>query len=154
MLGLLVAALTLGSTGASAPAVNIATAQAFAIRVTVPGAGGQTTGYVSAPKDSVAFGGGYAYPADGSLVTTGSATATASAEVSGISLFGGEIAIEKVTAKVRATAGPDSSSGDFPGTGISGIGGTAVAANTASAWASFSVGGTSGSPADSPNIKG
>ena len=166
MLGVLVAALTLGSPGASTPAANIATSQAFAIRVTVPGVDGQTTGYVSAPKDSVAFGGGYAYPADGSLVTTGSvtssagadpaqtATATASAEVSNISIFGGEIAIGTASAKVRSSAGPAGSTGDFSGTGISGIGGSAVAANTASEWASFSVGGTSGGPANTDEAKG
>jgi murein DD-endopeptidase MepM/ murein hydrolase activator NlpD len=166
VLGLLIAALTLSSPGGSAPQANIATAQAFAIRVTVPGAAAETIGYVSAPKDSVAFGGSYAYPADGSLVTTGSvtssagadasqtATATASAEVSGISLFGGEIAIDKVTGKLSARAGPDSSTGDFAGTGISGIGGTAVAANTASEWASFIVGTTSGASADTASTKG
>ena len=164
VLGLIVAALTLGSPGASTPTANIATSQAFAIRVTVPGVGGQTTGYVSAPKDSVAFGGGYAYPADGSLVTTGSvtssagadpsqtSTATASAEVSSISIFGGEIEIGTVSAKVRASAGPPGSSGDFPAPG-SRIGGSAVAANTASEWASFGVGGTSGGPADTESTK-
>jgi hypothetical protein len=166
VLGLLVAALTLGSPGGSAPQANVATAEAFAIRVTVPGAAAETTGYVSAPKDSVAFGGSYAYPADGSLVTTGSltssagadatqtATATASAEVSAISLFGGEIAIDKVTGRLNARAGPDSSTGDFAGTGSSGIGGTAVAANTASEWASFSVGTTTGGSADTASTKG
>jgi len=166
VLGLLVMALTLGSPGSSAPAANVSTAQAFAIRVTVPGVGGQTTGSVSAPKDSVAFGASFAYPGNGSLVTTGSvtssagadpsqtATATASAQVSGISIFGGEIAIGQVNAKVSARAGPSGSSGDFSGTGISGIGGSAVAANTASEWASFSVGGTSGGSADSDSAKG
>jgi len=166
VLGVLVAALTLGSPGSSTPAANVATAQAFAVRVTVPGAGGETTGYVAAPKDSVAFGGGYSYPSDGSLLTTGSvtssagadpsqtATATASAEVSNVSLFGGEIAIAQVTAKLRVSAGAAGSTGDFAGTGISGIGGTAVAANTASEWASFGVGGTSGGPVQTDSATG
>jgi murein DD-endopeptidase MepM/ murein hydrolase activator NlpD len=166
VLGLVVAALTLGSPGASAPERNIATAQAFAIRVTVPGQTGQMTAYVAAPpKDSVAFGASYAYPADGSLVTTGSltasatadpsqtATAGASAEVSGISFFGGEVVIEKASAKVSSSAGAGTSTGDFNGTGISGIGGTAAAANTIGDWATLGVSVSSGGPANTDSTK-
>jgi len=166
VLSLVVVALTLGSPGTSAPARNIATAQAFAVRVTVPGQAGSTTAYVAAPpKDSVAFGAGSAYPADGSLVTTGSltasatadpsqtATAGASADVSGVSLFGGEIVIDKVSAKVRASAGAGDSTGDFSGTGTTGIGGTAAAANTIGEWATIGVAASSGAPANTGSTK-
>jgi murein DD-endopeptidase MepM/ murein hydrolase activator NlpD len=164
VLGLLLAALTLGSPGASAPARNAATAQAFAVRITVPGQTAQTTAYVVAPpKDSVAFGASYAYPADGSLLTTGSltasatadpaqtATAGASAEVSGISLFGGEITIEKASAKVSASAGAGESTGDFGGTGTTGIGGTAAA--TVGEWATIGVSASTGGPANTGSTK-
>jgi murein DD-endopeptidase MepM/ murein hydrolase activator NlpD len=159
-LALVALALMLGSPGTSAPERNVATAEAFAIKVTVPGQSGAITGYVAAPKDSVGFGAGFAYPADGSLLTSGSvtssasadpsqtSTAGASAEVTGLSLFGGEITLGKVTAKVHASAGAAGSGGDFSGTGVSGIGGTAVAANTVGGWASMSIGAGSGASAD------
>ena len=160
MLALGVCALVLGSPGSSAPVSNVATSQAYAIKVIVPGAAGASTGYVAAPKDSVGFGAGFAYPSDGSVVTTGSitssasadpsqtATASASAEVDNISLFGGEVTIGSVVAKANASAGTTGSRGDFSGTGVSGIGGTAAADNTLSSWATVSTSGGSGGSAD------
>ena len=104
------------STGASGPVRNVATSQAFAVKIVVPGQAGAITGYVAAPKDSVGFGAGFAYPQDGSVLTSGSvtssasadpsqtATATASAEVTDLSLFGGEVTVQRVDAKLTATA--------------------------------------------------
>src|SRR5437868_13659303 len=77
-----------------------ATARAYAIRVVVPNQQGAETPTVTAPEDSVVFGGSFDY---NKLVTSGtvnasasaaggpSATATASAEADDLSLFGGEI---------------------------------------------------------------
>src|ERR671937_2890054 len=80
-----------------------ATASAYGIKVFVPGQAGGSSTSVSAPRDSVGFASGFAYPSDGSVVTTGSitasastdvgtnATSTASSSVSSLSLFGGEV---------------------------------------------------------------
>jgi murein DD-endopeptidase MepM/ murein hydrolase activator NlpD len=116
---------------AQAPA---ASARAFAIRVSVPGQAGAVTGSVSAPGNQVTFGGGFAYPGNGSVVTsgalTGSATtatgdgeaaANAAAEVNGLSLFGGEITAAQVVARARATARGGQGSGDLGGSRVGGL---------------------------------
>jgi len=133
--------------GSSAPTRNVATSQAFAIRITVPGQAPVTAGYVSAPNDSTAAEGGFAYPGDGSVLTTGSisaaasangegtaATGVATAEINGISLFGGEVTVQVVDAKLTATAGTGDGTGDFTGTGATGIGGSAVAGSQLGDW--------------------
>jgi murein DD-endopeptidase MepM/ murein hydrolase activator NlpD len=111
-----------------------ASARAFAIRVSVPGGAGAVTGSVSAPGNQVTFGGGFAYPANGSAVTSGAltgsattatgdaeATANAAAEVNGLSLFGGEITAAQVVARARATAQSGQGSGDVGGSRVSGL---------------------------------
>ncbi|HEX7311656.1 MAG TPA: M23 family metallopeptidase [Gaiellaceae bacterium] len=143
--------------GSSAPVRNLATSQAFAIRIVVPGQVPVTAGYVSAPNDSSAAEGGFSYPADGSVLTSGAitaaasanaagttATAAASTEVTGISLFGGEVTVQVVDAKLTATAGVGDGIGDFTGTGVSGIGGTAVAGSQLGDWGTLAVGTGSG----------
>jgi murein DD-endopeptidase MepM/ murein hydrolase activator NlpD len=139
--------------GSSAAMRNLATSQAFGIRIAVPGQSPVTEGYVSAPNDSSAAGGGFSYPADGSVLTSGAlalsatalpgsttATAAASVEVTGISLFGGEVTVQLVAAKVKAGAGPDGGAGDFTGTAVTGIGGSAVAGSQLGNWGTLSVG--------------
>ena len=134
-------------TGSSAPVRNLATSQAFAIRVVVPGQAPVTAGYVSAPNDSSGAAPGFSYPVDGSFITTGAITsnasavgsattvlASAAAEVSGITIFGGEVTIQLVDAKVKASAGSSDGAGDFTGTGVSGIGGTAYAGGQIGTW--------------------
>jgi hypothetical protein len=159
------AALVLGAfvlllvpmTATSAPVRNLTTAQAFAVRIVVPGQAGVTQGYVSAPADSSASAAGFAYPADGSVMTSGaitssatavdsttSVTATASAEVTGISIFGGEVTVQLVDAKLTATAGSTGGAGAFTGTGVSGIGGSAVAGSQLGDWGTLSVGAGTG----------
>jgi murein DD-endopeptidase MepM/ murein hydrolase activator NlpD len=151
------------ATGSSAPVQNLAPAQAFAVRILVPGQSAATEGYVSAPNDSSSAGAGFSYPADGSVLTTGAITsnassassptsvlATASAEITGISLFGGEITVQLVAAKLKATADSTGGTGDFTGTGVSGIGGSAVAGSQLGNWGTLTVGtGTGESTADS-----
>ena len=116
-------------------------ARAFAIQVTVPGQGGSSAASVSAPPDAVGVGGSFAFPADGSVVSVGSvtsgafaapgpsATASASAEASSITLFGGEVTVANVTARVRASATKRDATADFSGSAISGmvVSGQAVA---------------------------
>jgi murein DD-endopeptidase MepM/ murein hydrolase activator NlpD len=159
------ALLALASAGSSAPAVNVATSQAFAIKIIVPGQSGAITGSVAAPKDSILFGAGYSYPDDGSVLTSGAitssasadpaqtSTAGASAEVTGLSLFGGEVTASRVAAKVQAAAGALGSSGDFGGTIVSGIGGSAVAGNTLGNWGKLTVGTGAGASNDTDQQK-
>jgi len=132
--------------GSSAANVNVATAQAFGIRILVPNQPDVTSGYVAAPNNSTGQIGGFAYPADGSAVTSGPitlsasaatsplATGVASVDVSGITLFGGEVTIASVDAKVSATVDATEGSGDFTGTGVTGIGGSAVAGTQLADW--------------------
>jgi murein DD-endopeptidase MepM/ murein hydrolase activator NlpD len=118
-----------GSAGA-APQQPSSIARAFAIQVAVPGHGGASAASVSAPPDAVGVGGSFAFPGDGSVISAGSVTsgafasngtASASAEVSGISLFRGEVTIANVTARTRASANKSASSADPSGSGVSGL---------------------------------
>jgi murein DD-endopeptidase MepM/ murein hydrolase activator NlpD len=145
--------------GSSAPVQSVATSQAMAIRISIPGQAGVTEGYVSAPNDSSTTLGGFSYPDDGSLVTSGSislsatsasasptATASASAEINGLTILGGEVTIAAVAAKVTAAADSNSGTGDFTGTVVSGVGGSAVAGSAIGTWGTISIGSGVGSP--------
>jgi murein DD-endopeptidase MepM/ murein hydrolase activator NlpD len=128
----LVAVLALtGSAGApSATSVGTPSAEAFGISVSVPGGGGASAGGISAPPNASSSGGfafgSIASAASVSSSVTGAAgsaktTATASVQVSGISLFGGEITVGSVTVASSATATPRSASGNTSGTSVSGL---------------------------------
>jgi murein DD-endopeptidase MepM/ murein hydrolase activator NlpD len=126
--------LVTSSAGASSWRVSAnggATAQAYAIRVLVPGQAGGATPTVSAPPDAVQFSGGFTY--GNGIVTTGSAnasvsavsgtdaTASASADVSLVSIFGGEITAADVTAQVRAEAKAANATGDSAGSTVTNL---------------------------------
>jgi murein DD-endopeptidase MepM/ murein hydrolase activator NlpD len=126
--------LASGSTGASArEAASGPLSHGLALRVTVPGGQGASAGAVTAPKDAVAMGGAFAYPADGSIVRASSVTAgafavpgaapsaSASSEVSSVVLFNGEITASTVTARVRAQASSKAASGDSSGSQVLGL---------------------------------
>jgi murein DD-endopeptidase MepM/ murein hydrolase activator NlpD len=129
-LALLPLALAPGLAGAGSTARNGgATAQAYAIKVIVPGQNGAATAAVSAPNDAVSFGNPSSYTSPdvlswGSSVASASAspgqtaTASASAVVSSLSLFGGEVTATSITGKVQATANAASASGGFDGSGV------------------------------------
>jgi len=159
--------LLLGSgTGTSAGSVSVATAQAFGIRIVVPGQAAVTGGYVSAPTDSSGFQAGFTYPADASILTSGAITldasavtpstalASASAEITGISLFGGEVTIERVTAKVSARADERGGSGDFTGTEVVGIGGSAVSGTALGDWGTITTSTGVGAADEGPDWEG
>lgn len=108
-----------------------ATARAWAIKVIVPGQATPVTSRVlTAPDDAVAFDGAYAYPADGSIVSTTSVTtsvtatsgvqasADASSAVTALSIFKGEITADAVTGETHALASAASASGDVGLTGV------------------------------------
>jgi murein DD-endopeptidase MepM/ murein hydrolase activator NlpD len=129
-LALVVTLLAGAAPSASAPSAGGASARAFAIRLVAPGQSGTATRTVTAPPDSVEFGGGVAYPTDASILSSGSFTASASAdagqtasadatsEVTSVSLFGGEVAASGIAARARATAKPGSATGDLSGASV------------------------------------
>jgi len=126
--------LAVGSSGAGgARSAAGASARAFAIRISAPGQAGAVAGSISAPPEHVAFGSSFAYPADGSVVTTGSmsasastdtgstAVASASSEVQSLIVFGGEIIASAVNGDARGATRGARASGDFSGAGVSGL---------------------------------
>jgi murein DD-endopeptidase MepM/ murein hydrolase activator NlpD len=118
-----------GSAGSTAGA----SARAVAIRVVVPGQAGSEAGSISSPPYHAAFGSSFAYPSDGSVVTTGSisasvasdsgtaGTATATSQVQSLSLFGGEVTAAVVKGAARGSTRGRSASGDFAGATISSL---------------------------------
>jgi murein DD-endopeptidase MepM/ murein hydrolase activator NlpD len=134
-LGVALLLVVAGSINASPGQVGVSgpSSRAFAIQVGVPGQAGGSAASVSAPPDAVGVGGAFAYPADGSLVRAGSvtssafaakgrsATASATAEVSSLTLFGGEVTVGSVTARVRAAANPRKASADVSGSAVNGL---------------------------------
>jgi murein DD-endopeptidase MepM/ murein hydrolase activator NlpD len=101
------------SSGGRAAVQAAAKASAQGITVAVPG-GGASAGVVSAPPNAGPSSASLAYPADGSAVqapavtasavTTGgnAASATASADVTSLSLFGGEVTVATIAARAKA----------------------------------------------------
>jgi murein DD-endopeptidase MepM/ murein hydrolase activator NlpD len=110
-----------------------ASASAVAIRVVVPGEAGAEAGSISSPPYHAAFGPSFAYPADGSVVSTGSISASASSDsgtsgaatatsrVQTLSLFGGEITASTVKGAARGSTRGRAASGDFSGATISAL---------------------------------
>jgi hypothetical protein len=126
--------LAAGSAGAGRSATTpSASARAFAISVVVPGQSGGGAGSVTAPPEHTAFGSGFAYPADGTAVTTGSlatsasasasstATAGSSGEVNSLVLFGGEIVASSVKGEADGSTTGRSASGNLSGSSVSGL---------------------------------
>ena len=131
-----IVALSVGpasATRSQPSAADLTTARAFAVQVAVPGQSGASAAPVSAPPDAVGVGGSFAYPADGSVINAGSvtsgafanpgspATSSASAEVSTVSIFGGDVTIGTVAAKSRASASAKASSADSSGSGVTAL---------------------------------
>jgi murein DD-endopeptidase MepM/ murein hydrolase activator NlpD len=125
--------LAVGASDGSADRSAGATARAWAIRVIVPGQDGASTRVAAAPPDAVAFDDAFSYPTDGSVVTASSVTtsvsatsgeqarAGATAQVTTLTLFKGEITASSVTGETHAIASAASASGDMGVTAISGL---------------------------------
>src|SRR6266542_97311 len=154
-------ALALGPASGSRPAVQpLATAQALAIKIVVPGQPDAISAPVTAPKNAVGCGAGFSYPADGSALTSGSVTsraaadppetptASAGAQVTDLSLFGGEVTVQRVNANVTAAASADGARGEFNGTGVTGIGGSAVVGDQLGDWGRLRLGNGVGKSSD------
>jgi murein DD-endopeptidase MepM/ murein hydrolase activator NlpD len=133
-----------GSAGASLEASQpAATASAYGIRVVVPGQAGGSSTSVSAPPNASGSASGFAYPSDGSVVTTGALSATASTSVasnahslasisvSSFSLFGGEVAASSITSRAASSTSGQSANGSLTGSGVTGltVGGVAQSAS-------------------------
>ena len=135
ILPLALALLATGSVGASSGADAAgALARATAIRVVVPGGGSSTPTISSPPSDAVAPGSAFSYSgSEGPAVTadsyvasvqsdsTGNPFANASAEVTNLSLFNGEVTAGDVVAHAKSSAKPGAASGDLSGVGVSGL---------------------------------
>jgi murein DD-endopeptidase MepM/ murein hydrolase activator NlpD len=133
-LGLALLVCSVGSAGASrSENTSTVSARGFAVQVAVPGQAGGSSASVSAPPDAVGAGASFAYPADGSVVSTGSVTSgafatpgssassSASAEISTVSIFGGDITVATVTAKAKASANTRASAADSAGSIVTGL---------------------------------
>jgi murein DD-endopeptidase MepM/ murein hydrolase activator NlpD len=130
--GLVVLLTGTGGAGGARSAAG-ASARAVAIRVVVPGQPGGQAGSISSPPDHAAFGPSFAYPADGSVVTTGPITASASSDsgssaaasstsqVQSLSVFGGEITAATVKGAARGSTRGRTARGDFTGTTIASL---------------------------------
>jgi murein DD-endopeptidase MepM/ murein hydrolase activator NlpD len=120
------------SSGDTTAEQGSAKASAYGITVLVPGASGGSAASVTAPPDA-ATGGSLAYPADGSAVQAPSATATAratngprakasaSADVSTLSLFGGEITMASASARATASLQGTTATGDVSASTVQGL---------------------------------
>ncbi len=101
-------------------------------QVTVPGQPGSSTSPVVAPP-SATGGGAFAYPADGSVLRIGAATATANAQSGtsssaegasdalAVSIFAGEITADAVDVRAGAAAGVAGATGDVGRSTITGL---------------------------------
>src|ERR671930_175562 len=136
--------LLAGSAGASSKGSQPgATASAYGIRVVVPGQAGGSSTSVSAPPNASGSAGGFAYPSDGSAVTTGALTASASTSiaatahslatisVSSFSLFGGEVTASSITRRAGSGTRGQSATGSLAGSSVTGltVGGAAQTAS-------------------------
>jgi murein DD-endopeptidase MepM/ murein hydrolase activator NlpD len=129
-LGLLAVALVLVSSGAAGPgATPGASAQSFALKVSIPGQPENATSVVSAPPNETAFRDSFSAPSvaagaisAGATTDTGpTAIGSASSDVTALSLFGGEITADGVSGRAKATAGPQGAAGDLSGSGVSNL---------------------------------
>jgi murein DD-endopeptidase MepM/ murein hydrolase activator NlpD len=130
--------LLAGSAGASPEGSQAgATASAYGVRI-VPGT---TSTAVSAPPNAVGYASGFAYPADGSVLTTGpisvsantnvasNARSTASSSVGSLSLFGGEVTASSITSHATGSTSGQSATGSLGGSSVGSltVGGVAQA---------------------------
>ena len=135
--------LLAGSAGASSDGSQAgATASAFGVKVVSPQGSALSTS-VSAPPSAVGYGSGFAYPSDGSVLTTGplsasastdvakNARSTAASSVSSLSLFGGEVTASNVSGHAQGTTSGQSATGSLAGAAVTGlaVGGVAQAAS-------------------------
>ncbi|HEY6961232.1 MAG TPA: M23 family metallopeptidase [Gaiellaceae bacterium] len=131
LLALLVAVSTSAGSGDRTPG---AASSAWAIKVSVPGQADQATTTVSSPPAAQpALGGAFAVPADGSVLSAASTTASATtnvqrnaaakaeADVTKLSVFGGEITADAVSARASAGTGYSGAGGNTNGSAVTNL---------------------------------
>jgi murein DD-endopeptidase MepM/ murein hydrolase activator NlpD len=102
------------------------------VQVVVPGLTPISAGAHAAPPSSQSWDGAFAYPDDGSIVHVAAvsgqvsagvrgSTASAASDLQGVSLFGGEITADAVSARVSATLKGTAGTADFNGTGVTNL---------------------------------
>jgi murein DD-endopeptidase MepM/ murein hydrolase activator NlpD len=120
-LALVAAALVIAASSAGAGGASGA-AEAFAVEVIPAGQAPAVGGAAKAPPDIVSLGGSFADPDDGSIASAAStsssasadgATVSASTRIASLSLFGGEITADGVTAQLRVGGTVDTSGSGF-----------------------------------------
>jgi hypothetical protein len=136
--------LLAGSAGASSHGSQAgATASAYGVKVVVPSQAGAVSTSVSAPPSAVGFASGFAYPSDGSVLTSGpvsvsastsvgtNARSIASSSVSSLSLFGGEVTAASIVGHANASTSGQSATGSLAGAAVTGltVGGVVQAAS-------------------------
>src|SRR4051794_18541159 len=134
LLALTIAALLTGTPGAAGvTGTNDASARAYAVEIDIPGQQPVRAAEVAAPPDAAGLGQAFSYPADGSIVQTQGITASAqsevgaiegssaSADVQALSLFGGELTADLVSARAEASAGPLTATGDLNGSALTNL---------------------------------
>ena len=131
-LPLLLALLAFVSTSAGESAGSPgASASAYAIRIAIPNQPVTATGTAASPPPAAPVTtSSFVFPADGSVVSAASTTASATtalarnasakaeADVTQLSLFKGEITADAVTARVSAGTGPSGAGGNSNGTTV------------------------------------
>src|SRR5437763_8776885 len=134
VLGFACVLLLAGSAGASSRGSQPgATAAAYGVKIVIPGQAGASSTSVSAPPDAVGFASGFAYPSDGSVMTTGelstssstnvaaNARSTASSSVSSLSIFGGEVTASSITGHAQAATNGQAANGSLAGAAVTGL---------------------------------
>jgi murein DD-endopeptidase MepM/ murein hydrolase activator NlpD len=157
-LGLAALALLASVAGAADPvAPPAATAEAWAVQVVLPNGGGGTS--VVDPSVGSSSETGFAYPGDGSVVSTLETSAAAktaegarppavaTSSASGVIVFGGDVTVDEVSVRAIARAGSASANGEAEVTEISGLRVFGLPPSGSSAaledWGTLSVGATS-----------
>jgi murein DD-endopeptidase MepM/ murein hydrolase activator NlpD len=135
-----------------------AAATAWAIKITTPTDPGASTQAVSSPPNvTPSLGSAFSYPADGSIVSAQSTTASAvthveknaaaiaESVVTTLSFFGGEIKADAVTAKASAGTGYSGAGGNTNGSAVSNlqVAGQPVSGSSAPLgdWGQLTIGG-------------
>jgi murein DD-endopeptidase MepM/ murein hydrolase activator NlpD len=141
---------------------------ALVAQVIVPGQPSAATSPVGAPPAATASG-GFAHPADGSILRVGASTTTVTAQpgtsssaeanvrILAVSALGGEVTAQAVAVRAGAAAGPAGATGDVGSSTITGLVvlGQSIAASgnvqvPLADWGTLDVLGTSSSTSDQP----
>jgi murein DD-endopeptidase MepM/ murein hydrolase activator NlpD len=136
-LALVLTALGLGATvggiAGAAPKEQQTTATAVAVRIVVPGVPDVKGGEVVGPPGASTDVAGFAYPDDASIVRLGDASGTVAAQpgdpasaqatagAAAVSLFGGEITADTITARATTAAGAVAASTDTSASHVDGL---------------------------------